>query len=297
VFDWAQFLDLMDSAAHLTPIGRLLATLPLLNVERLESWNPYVLGKERIIVAYQYFSRDIDLLTHFIPLLVTSEPPLTKSRCRELFVEALKACVATLDASKTATPRARSELFQQLRDLERSARRSRTPIQHTSTAWHRTASRVETLADIGLLTKGAQDDEKYKYVYYPTDRLRTAAKTLHSATEAQQWLEGHLVQVVLAPDGSENRSTESGYVLTLAEVRTVVDALQLPTTQLPIDCLALGMAFLNARASLHVSLGVMRQAIERLPTDYPDLARLARGRAGNRAEYISLNPKKLSAAI
>ena len=100
VCDWAQFLDLIDSSGQLSPIGRLLTTLPGTLSIPFEQWNPYVLSAERIIVGFQYFRKDMDLFTRFAPRLLHSKRTLTKSTCRELFVEALAELLSDAESSR-----------------------------------------------------------------------------------------------------------------------------------------------------------------------------------------------------
>jgi len=293
VCDWAQFLELIDSSGQLSPIGRLLVTVTGATEIPYEQWNPYVLEEERVILAYQYFRKDIDLFSRFTPLLINAEAPLSKSICRELFVQALKACVVDSETSKAMSSRDRFELYQQLRDLERAAMKSNVNIDETSTGWHRTASRVETLTDLGLLVKGLKrEEEKYQYIYYTTDRLVSAAESLSHVNSGEEWIENHLVNVTLGL--SKNENTTMTHKELLENLNRIVSALKLPTTLLPIGCLALGLVYLNAKYSKYISIYELRKMLEELPIQYPNIARLARGREGTHAEYISLNIRELA---
>ncbi len=298
VCDWAQMLELIDSAGQLTPMGRLLTTITGANQIPFGEWNPYLPGPYRIVVAHQYFSRDLDLIAHMLKLLDSSPKPLTKSECRRLFVEALKEVVERSERSQTIAPRLRFEVYQQLKDLERAASKARDEIDRTSTAWHRTASRVEVMTDLFLLQKGRQhEEEKYQYIYYVTPRLRQAVATFGDAKTGEEWLDNHLVNVVLAPERSgkpfERSSSDEWKGFVLEDLVFVAKALSLPTTLLPIDCLSLGLAYRNALRDFFPSLAELRAAIERVARDMPEIARLSRGREGPRAEYISLNLRKL----
>jgi hypothetical protein len=296
VCDWAQFLELIDSAGQLSPIGRLLVTITQIDRMPYERWNPYQLGPERLIVAYQYFQRDVDLFARFAPLLLRAEVPLSKASSRVLFVEALQACVNDADASKGVPSHRMFELAQQIRDLERSARKARRDIGETSTAWHRTASRVELYTDLGLLEKNRRDPaDAYKYVYFPTEQLAEAAKDLEATESGDDWIERHLVAAILGDGGNGGGEPTSLSDRELAAgLRRIVEGMKLPTTQFPIDCLMLGLACLNADAPSPPSLQNIRQMIEAMPGRYPQVARLARGREGIRAEYLSLNVRNLA---
>jgi len=59
-----------------------------------------ILGAERVILAYQYLQRDIDLFARFAPLLLQSNLPLNKTTCRRLFVSGTSRLVR-----KMQTPR------------------------------------------------------------------------------------------------------------------------------------------------------------------------------------------------
>jgi hypothetical protein len=296
VCDWAQFLELIDSAGQLSPIGRLLVTITQIDRTPYERWNPYELGPERIIVAYQYFQKDVDLFARFVPMLLRAKVPLSKASCRVLFVEALQACVNDADASKGVPSHRLFELAQQIRDLERSARKSRSDIGETSTAWHRTASRVELYTDLGLLEKNRRDPaDAYKYIYFPTEQLTEAAKSLEATESGDEWIERHLVAAILGEVGNNGGSpTVLSDRELAAGLRRIVEGMKLPTTQFPIDCLMLGLAYLHADAPLPPSLRDIRRLIEEIPGKYPQVARLARGREGIRAEYLSLNVRNLA---
>jgi len=77
-------------------------------------------------------------------------------------------------------------------------------------------------------------------------------------------------------------------------LKRIVEGLKLPTTQFPIDCLMLGLAYLNANSQSLPSLLDIRRMIEAIPGKHPQVARLARGREGIRAEYVSLNIRNLA---
>lgn len=296
VCDWAQFLDLIDSAGQLSPMGRLLVTLTQIDRIAYEKWNPYDLGAERIILAYQHLQKDIDLFAHFAPLLLRAGAALNKASCRALFVEALQACATDADASKGVPSHRLFELAQQIRDLERAGRKARSEIKETSTAWHRAASRVELYTDMGLLEKNRRDHvEKYKYVYYPTEQLANAVKSLEMTKTGDEWIERHMLTTILGETmANEGESAIMSDHVLAAGLKRIVDGLKLPTTQFPIDCLMLGLAYLNADSPSSLSLSDLRKMIEAMPGKYPQVARLARGREGMRAEYLSLNIRNLA---
>lgn len=280
VCDWAQFLDFIDTTGQLTPMGRLAVGLSA----RDQIWNPYIAKADRLLFAHQYFSKDIDIFSRLAPMILEESAPLTKSKCRVLFIRALELVCEDLENTSSSSATTFS-VFHQLRDLERAAKKSKTDLAESSTAWHRAASRFETLTDFGLLTKGTGSPaEQYQYVYYPTERLQTAVTTLAEAATAEEWIEHHLADTVLG-----TRHPGEGYIDTnlASDVEYIANILHLPTTLLPIDCLVLGICCISAEKGVQTSLYNLRLAIENLPQAMPDRARLSRGSKGNRAEYMS----------
>jgi len=291
VTDWAELLELVNGAGQLSPVGRLIATLTGATNLKYEEWNPYVFGHEKIFLAYEYFRRDFDIFARFAPRLVEANR-LTKARSQELFVLALMEACKDAEKSRTISSRQKFELHRQLRDLERSARRSDKKTVETSTGWHRAASRLETYTDLGLLEKAKDaEKEKYQYIYYPTDQLKKAVETLNKSKSADSWLYQHLSEVILQTQAAGESPSSKSVVADLSEI---VRALSLPTTLLPIYCLALGLVYLHARRGNSISLQQARDALEALPSHEPDIARLARGREGTRAEFLSVNLRKVA---
>jgi hypothetical protein len=276
VCDWAQLLALLDSNGQLTPMGRLLVGL----IDSGSSWNPYALKFERLLIAYQLFQLDLDLLAALLPALARTER-VTKSDARTLFVSALNRVCDVLQADASGPSGARFSVFQQLRDLERAAKKGRRDTSETSTAWHRTASRVETLVDVGLLGKqlGA---EQYQYVYRSTKNLATANTRLVGTMHAADWIDSNLVDIVFGQIEEECTNP-----ITPDEIELVARMLSLPTTMLPIDCLKLGISIYRAGLGKKSSLEHLRRELEALPARFPASARLTRGSVGTRAEYLS----------
>lgn len=296
ICDWAQFLELIDSSGHLTPMGRLLIGISSHSSKPFCDWNPYVFGPEIVFIGYQYLKMDLDLFARLVVLALSEFSPMSKSACRRLFVAALKSAVEEAEKSRGLSPSVSFQIYQQFRDLERAAAKSSTAIESTSTSWHRTASRVEMLTDLGLLEK-ITEEEKFQYVYRQTERLKRSAETLLNATDATNWLEENLTSIVLQPLDAATQLTElpSDRSL-LADIEKVTRALSLPTTLFPLDCLALGLIYLSACRHRYFSLKDFREKLQHLAQQSPDIARLSRGREGTRAEFISINLRKLAEA-
>jgi hypothetical protein len=292
VRDWAQLLEVVNASGQLSPTGRLLVTLTGSNAVPYEHWNPYLLGHERLFFAFEYFRRDLDIFSRFAPKLLQERPPLTKATCQGLFVAVLGETAKDAERSKLISPREKFELHKQMRDLERSARRADRRIGETSTAWHRAASRLEMLTDFGLLEKSRADEkEKYQYVYYPTKLLEHAVSSLRESATAEAWIYQHLAGIIF---GVEIPFEQEFGEPVLPHLSQIVRALSLPTTLLPIHSLALGLTYLRASEGHYISLQQSRSALESLPLQEPGVARLARGREGTRAEFLSVNLRKVT---
>lgn len=283
IYDWAEQLELIDSSGQPTPTGRLYARAGGFLGET-DTFNPYAFGPAVLIVAFQYFSRDLDLFAKLGALLLAHRGPIKKAAAREMFGEALIAVCAELEISRSASGTATYAVFQQLRDLERAARKSRTEIGATSTAWHRAASRLESLVDFGLLVKkGGGEDSQYQYVYSPAEGLQRAVAGLHQSDSAEEWLDTVLISV-LYPDIP---TLEVDSERLVADIDQIVEMLNLPTTLVPVDTLMLGIASLYLARGRATPLGSIRNAIEHLGISMPDRARLSRGTRGSHAEYVS----------
>src|SRR5262249_15592015 len=128
------------------------------------------------------------------------------------------------------------------------------------------------------------EQERYEYKYYVTDVLRNICDTLNTARDAEHWLDEFLVESLL--DRSCSRDTIPPEEL-LKFLPPIMTPLARTTSPLPIDTLALGLAWSAADMARPVSLGAARRSIEELATKRPDLARLSTG-STTRAEYISI---------
>jgi hypothetical protein len=285
ITDWAQLFDLLDNNGRVTPLGKLLVMAWQLG----EDPNPYAQNPAILVIGYVLFLKDGDLLAELLPILSKLPRPFGKSMCRRAYVDALQAVCAGLENSRSASSSMSFQVFQQLRDLERAASRADTPVHEHSTAWHRAASRVESLVDIGILEK-ASEAETYQYSYRPTLGLERSIASLREATDLHAWVEDYLVEIVFGPSNSQAPEPEE----LAQDVTEIAKGLALATTLLPIDCLLLGITCRRARAGKYCSLSQLRAAIQALPTALPQMASLAQGRHGSRAEYLSWRPSRRS---
>lgn len=291
ISDWAHFVGLIGRAGEVSAIGRLIARLGLSYVEEARHSNPYVIGFERIALAFAIIGADIDCFSRFAPMLLRADPPIRKAEGSRLFANTVQEIAREAREGRYLTVGRKNKLYENLRDLENAARRRNRDLGSTSTAWHRASSRLESYVDLGLLEKGrGGDDERFEYVYYPTTALQHAVETLDDVGNARKWLEEHLASALFAKECSGTSLDEDTL---LAHLPTIASSLARPTGPLPIDAIAIGLAWVRAENDDAISISAVRQALEQLARARPRLARLSRGGIGDRAEFISLDVRKL----
>ena len=217
--------------------------------------------------------------------LSSKNDPLRKKEAIKEYVDAVQTIADAAEKSRHLSQRQRHHLFSLWRDLRRTGRDDSLV---TSTAWHRASSRFENYVDLGLLRKGVGGEgERYEYKYYVTDALRAARETLNASRDADHWLSEYLTDVILGRSCSR-QTIPSAELLEM--LPAVTEPLARPTSPLPIDALAVGLAWLAADTARPLTLGAARRSIEELATDRPEMARLSTGSTA-RAEYISIRPE------
>jgi hypothetical protein len=288
--DWAQISEFISPAGDVAAMGRLFR-LAKKNTELVGANNPYVLGSERLPIAYCLLGADIDLFSRLAPKLQAAAVPIRKAEAAELFAEAMSDVVQEARTARYLSAGRKAKLYENYRDLEGPAKRSRRPLGGTSTAWHRASSRLESYVDLGLLEKGRKgEDERYEYIYYPTINLDTAVRTLDQAPNGRTWIEQHLSDVVFGVNNSNLELSGEEFASLLP---TVASHLARPAAPLPIDALAVGAVCVQAERGAALSIGACRLRIEAMAREFPELARLSRGAYGDRAEYVSLDLRAL----
>ena len=292
VFDWAESLGLLSSSAQATPMGRLLAKLQgnTSGMRWLE--NPYILLEDRVILGFLLLTADLDVFSRFICRLAGSTFPLTKRAGARQFAAAVVDLVDEVDAATYLGTRQQFHLGDLLRDLQRSARRNAAQLGDTSIAWHRAASRLETYVDLGFLAKDTRSPaERYDYIYYPTPLLEQVALSLRETSEPEEWIDRQLVRSILGHP-TEDESLNLDCIRKL--LPPVLEAIRSPSRVLPIDAVTIGIVQLAARKGYSFSVGGVRNAVEELAKKHPDVARLARGSQGQRAEFVTIDYRRLS---
>lgn len=291
VFDWAEKLDLIGAGGGPSPVGSLIARLKEWpNVEGLG--NPYVLGNDVILLAHLVLERDFDVFGYMVERLSRCPPPIRKAEATQCFADAVEQLVSDSEHQRGLSGGRQRTIYALHKDLARSVPRGESNLADTSTAWHRTASRMEMYVDFGLLEKGLKGpDELYEYVYYPTPALERARQTLNEAGSGRDWLERHLVPTLFEGAVANELSASD----LIASVLPIVTAVGRPTALLPIDTVALGTCWLQADKGQPVTVGAVRAAIERLARTDAAAARLARGNYSDRAEFVSFDLRELRA--
>lgn len=288
ILDWADILGLVTGDGRATSDGRLLAVLSA-RAAHGEQGNPYIMGPERILLAYLVISADADLFFRFIDRLSSQSGPIRKKEATALFVNTVEAVVDEAEVTRGLSTRGQHALFEQLRDLRRAARGSRQELSRTSTAWHRTSSRMETYVDIGLLDKN-DEDETYEYAYHATETLRRAVDSISGCSSVEEWLDEKLVPVLVDGTVSEFCDTE----ILLTHLPFIVDAIGRETNLVPIPTVAAGLSIMLAASGNPVTLGAGKKCVLDLARKRPDIARLARGDRGDSAEFVSIDRRRLA---
>ncbi len=105
-----------------------------------------------------------------------------------------------------------------------------------------------------------------------------------------EWLELYLVGCLL---GQATRQEILSFHDFREPLLRLLGTISSPTTSYQIGVLAIGLARLFADGQCPISIKCARTSLEELARSRPEVARLARGTSGQRAEYISLDPRKI----
>jgi len=292
VFDWAESVGLISTSGQPTPIGRLLAKLT--GKAHGLDWqdNPYILNAEKVLLGRVLIGSDLDVFSRFIRHLAASSFPLKKRSAARLFASTVVDLVEEVDRGAYLGPRQRFLIDELMRDLRKSARRNDMSLGDTSISWHRAASRLETYVDLGFLVKEqGLESHKYEYVYYRTELLAQVAQSVEEGTDPEEWIEDRLAAAIFG------RTTADG-ALPVEELESllppILSAMRVASTAVPIDAVAVGLVQLAAERGVYLSLGAGRRSIEELAKQHPEIARLARGTRGERAEFVTIDPRRYS---
>ena len=290
LFDWAQRVGLLSHSRQPSPVGKLAAKLGGQTEGVTWHSNPYMIRNDKIILGFALLSADMDLSSRYIMKLASSSFPLRKRDAARIYAETVQELVEESERAGYTTARQRYLHADLLRDLVNATRRKSDQIGDTSTAWHRASSRMESYVDLGLLTKStARSLDKYEYTYYGTSALVAAHDTLKLAMRADDWLEAYLVSVLNGTDVEVKATLDDLQEL----LPPVLAAICSPAPSLPIDAIGLGWTKLMSDTGRSVSIKTARRLLLELARRRPDVARLSRGTSGERAEFISIDIRKL----
>jgi len=291
IFDWAIGLDLISQSSQAGPLARVFSS-GTDSSSALPFSNPYIPGPEILPAAFLSVGADADVFARLVRRLNSSANfPLKKREAAVLFASVVEEIDSESLRANYLTTSQRFKLSSLLRDLKRSARTSRTNLGETSTAWHRTASRLESYVDFGLLKKGVSSEkEKYEYIYYRTERLALVAGQIESATTIEEWIGSSLTYLVSDQQPQSRRYTAAEFTTIL---KTAVEAIKSPTSVLPLDALTLYTMETALRANRPAPYGDTRAQLEQFARDNEHVARLARGRSGRGAEFLTINIRAL----
>ncbi len=291
--DWALIAGIANRRLGLTAVGRALDIV----CDRVASQptgfvgaNPYVIGPERIALAWMLFMADGDVLARLLIRLAALES-LGKAEAMELIVEVyndLRDQANRGDASVTVNSARAVRDFQKDLGLSSSiARRGKL----TSTVWHRISSRLESLTDLGLLEKtdSAGTSRQFDYYYRPTDSLRKAAASLRDASSPTAWVNTQLAEALtsVGQGAAERASRDVG--------RELLMALKLSQgpTGVHIDSFTIVAASLASMNGASLAFAEARERLTGAALKHPEVIRLSRGYTGSGAEFASISLDRL----
>ena len=286
--DWASIAGIANRRLGLTAVGRALEVVS----DRASSQpmhslaaNPYVIGPEKLALAWMLFTVDGDVLTRLISKLVARDS-LGKSEAMELVIEIyndLRDQANRGGASVTVNAARAVRDFQKDLGLASGASRRGKP---TSTVWHRISSRLESLTDLGLLEKNDSTgaSRQFDYYYRPTDSLRRAAASLQDASTPTEWVDAHLA------DALTSAGSAAGAGASEDVGRDLLVALKLSQgpTGVHIDSFTIVAASLASMNGRSLSFAEARARLTRAAMKHPEVIRLSRGYTGSGAEFASV---------
>lgn len=294
LLDWADALNLVSRSGRLTTIAELIAGMRAPTNPADLSTNPYHLGFEKIPLGYAYIWSDFDVFCGLVSRLARVEGEITKKDATQIYVETVESLVEVAHQTRTLPIRKTKPIRRLWRDLEQPARKEKKLRSETSTAWHRTSSRFETLVDLGLLTKGdASDDRKFKYKYGITDKLKQAALNIANSASSEDWFNRYFLDLFLKD------AIEQGQIPTAELIKAllpVVKILEKPTNPLPLITVSIGIIWQSIEGGKPHTLGATKESLERLAVEHPEIARLSRGARAGSSSLISINQRNLMGA-
>jgi hypothetical protein len=292
LLDWGVILGLLNRDLSASAEARLMSWLQSNRADTTD-WNPFLLSSEdRTILAYILLRADLDVFVRFAAKLIQAAQPVRKADGSKLFGSVIESLIGDAEINKNVSHRAQSIVYEQFKELKRAQRRKTDePLGSSSTAWHRSSSRLESYVDLGLLSKKSDTEIlRFEYAYFSTELLRRIYESISAAASGVEWLEGPFIDFF----GAVGKSVERFDRISLRNLLApITKALGRPIRLFPLDALALGLAVSAPSLGFSISVGNARQSLENLAREHPESARLSRGTIGTRAEFISLDLEKL----
>jgi hypothetical protein len=285
LIDWGGFLGLFNSAGSLTNFGLLIGKYA--DIAETPQANPYVLGAEKLIFGFLTVREDFDVFVTLVNLLVSQTEVLRKAEAMKVYLKAITSLSDRAENSHELSQGRRQVLFSLWREIK--PKRS-DDDQITSTAWHRIAARLENFIDFGLLRKEAL--EQFEYKYRTTENLHRATLALENSRDAEEWVDRHLVDVLIGKTASDEKIAIDDLESHLSRLLSVLSRAMAP---LPLDVIASGLAALSLHGGTPITFGAARRSLESYAIEHPERARLSAG-ITRKAEYISVDAGLLTRA-
>lgn len=286
VIDWAAAIGIANKRLTLTATGRtLLGMLPTPTHPMVN--NPYALGGERLGFAWHLFDTDGDVLAPLLAMVLQAGV-LDKAGA----VEVVSKLASTLLADSRATnSRLTPSTVRVIRDfaLEVGVEgRSRG----RGSGWHRISSRLESLVDIGLISKhdSTGHARPYEYVYSPNPATQRAVTSFQKYADIGIWAASELSGLI-GTTLDKVHSLEGS----IEEVLLAALHKSLGPTGVHIRSFCLAAASLALAQGLPLELGQARDRLVLLAAAEPPLVRLSRGYSGSEAEFASPNLSAIAA--
>jgi hypothetical protein len=284
--DWGVILGLLNRRLGLTALGRALVAL---EGAIASDSNPYVIGAERLLIAWAIIQADGDVIARLLAGLA----PMSELRKQDAIALMLKVYdelrAEVGRGEKASSYRVASTIRTLGTDLgvDRGGRGRSGPSE--STVWHRVSSRLESLTDLGMLEKvdGAGNARQYDYCYRPTVSLKTAIATVSADVGPAAWASEHLAEVMAGTSALPGASCAD-------EMRKAI-RLAMGPTGLHIETFAALAATLALAAGKRLSIAGARGGLHELAARHPQIVSLSRGYSGEGAEFASIDLKAIEA--
>lgn len=280
--DWGVVLGFSSPRLSLTAVGR--AAVSLADDESTEWRNPYLLRRERVAYLWLLFTADSDVLTRVLSRM--SEVEAWRKQDAAIAIAQIGAEI--IQQARSASSRYPTRVLATARSFALDVGLDPRKIDPTSfaasSAWHRVASRLESLVDLGLVEKflPSGHDGRYEYLYRASARGRQAAEWWGQAASTMEFLEAHVAWLAFGPMSRDASSTEASELL--LEAYLVVAG----PTGAHIDAVCVVACALAATHGLHLSAGNARAMLVGSALRYPGEVALSRGYSGSRPEAITL---------